>query len=176
MHHLPDMGSAPADRGRIFSAFCRRRVGSGQSGEAATAAAHQSGQQGSAAAGRLAIGPALHMGVLRDGLILTVRDAIPKAHALATAEFATLRLRLLKLGTRFIETASRVWLAFAAACPEARLMRHIAGAINGASTRIDRSTRWGFRSASTGNARARSAAAPTDDKRRRGGYSSHSSG
>jgi hypothetical protein len=38
----------------------------------------------------------------------TVRDAIPKAHALATAEFATLRLRLLKLGTRVIETASRV--------------------------------------------------------------------
>ena len=27
-------------------------------------------------------------------LILTLRDAIPKAHALATAEFATLRLRL----------------------------------------------------------------------------------
>jgi len=44
-------------------------------------------------------------------LILTVRDAIPKAHALATAEFATLRLRLLKLGTRVIETASRVRLA-----------------------------------------------------------------
>ncbi len=40
-------------------------------------------------------------------LILTVRDAIPKAHLLATAEFATIRLRLLKLGTRVIETASR---------------------------------------------------------------------
>src|SRR5262249_48089370 len=59
-------------------------------------------------------------------LILTVRDAIPKSHALATAEFATLRLRLLKLGTRVIETASRVRLAFAAACPEARLILHIA--------------------------------------------------
>jgi hypothetical protein len=62
-------------------------------------------------------------------LILTVRDAIPKAHALATAEFATLRLRLLKLGTRVIETASRVRLAFAAACPEARLIRHIAAGL-----------------------------------------------
>jgi len=62
-------------------------------------------------------------------LILTVRDAIPKAHALATAEFSTLRLRLLKLGTRVIETASRVRLAFAAACPEARLIRHIAAGL-----------------------------------------------
>ena len=61
-------------------------------------------------------------------LILTLRDAIPKAHALATAEFATLRLRLLKLGARVIETASRVRLAFAAACPEAPLVRHLATA------------------------------------------------
>ena len=40
-------------------------------------------------------------------LILTVRDAIPKTHALASAEFATLRLRLLKIGARVIETAAR---------------------------------------------------------------------
>ncbi len=62
-------------------------------------------------------------------LILTVRDAIPKAHALATAEFATLRLRLLKLGTRVIETAYRVRLAFAAACSDAPLIRHIAAGL-----------------------------------------------
>jgi hypothetical protein len=62
-------------------------------------------------------------------LILTIRDAIPKPHALATAEFATLRLRLLKLGTRVIETASRVRLAFAAACPEAQLFRHLAAGL-----------------------------------------------
>jgi hypothetical protein len=37
----------------------------------------------------------------------TVRDAIPKAHALATAEFATLRLRLLKLGEIAIALADR---------------------------------------------------------------------
>lgn len=59
-------------------------------------------------------------------LMLTVRDRIPKGHALATAEFATLRLRLLKLGARIIETVSRVRLAFAAACPEADLFRRIA--------------------------------------------------
>jgi hypothetical protein len=58
-------------------------------------------------------------------LILTARDAVPKTHALATAEFATLRLRLLKLGTRIIETAARVRLAFAAACPDAALFRQL---------------------------------------------------
>jgi hypothetical protein len=62
-------------------------------------------------------------------LMLTVRDAIPKAHVLATAEFAPIRLRLLKLGGRVIEMASRVRLAFAAACSEATLIRHIAAAL-----------------------------------------------
>ena len=62
-------------------------------------------------------------------LMLTVRDAIPKGHALATAEFNTLRQRLLKLGARVIEMASRVRLAFAAACPDATLIRHIAAAL-----------------------------------------------
>ncbi len=62
-------------------------------------------------------------------LMLTVRDAIPKGHALATAEFNTIRLRLLKLGARVIEMASRVRLAFAAACPDATLIRHIAAAL-----------------------------------------------
>ena len=39
--------------------------------------------------------------------LLTVRDVIPKARALARAEFTTTRLRLLKLGARMIETTSR---------------------------------------------------------------------
>jgi hypothetical protein len=59
-------------------------------------------------------------------LMLTLREAVPKTHRLAHAEFATLRLRLLKLGTRVIETLSRIRLAFAAACPEAALVRRIA--------------------------------------------------
>ena len=62
-------------------------------------------------------------------LILAVRDAIPATHALATAEFATIRLRLLKLGVRVIETAARIRLAFAAACPQAALFRHLATAL-----------------------------------------------
>jgi hypothetical protein len=52
-------------------------------------------------------------------LMLTVRDAIPKVQELATAEFATLRLRLLKIAARVIETTSRIRLAFAAVGPEA---------------------------------------------------------
>jgi hypothetical protein len=63
-------------------------------------------------------------------LMLTLRDAIPKAHALAKAEFATIRLRLIKLGARVIETTSRIRLAFAAACPEAALIRHLATTIS----------------------------------------------
>jgi hypothetical protein len=59
-------------------------------------------------------------------LMLTLRDAVPPTHRLGKAEFATLRLRLLKLGARVIETASRIRLAFAAACPEASLFRLIA--------------------------------------------------
>src|ERR1700751_3588752 len=62
-------------------------------------------------------------------LLLTLREAIPKAHALATAEFNTIRMRLLKLGARVVEKASRVRLAFAAACPDAILIRHIAAAL-----------------------------------------------
>lgn len=65
-------------------------------------------------------------------LLLRVRDAIPKAHALASAEFATIRLRLVKLGARVMETASRVRLAFAAACPDASLIRQLATTISAA--------------------------------------------
>jgi hypothetical protein len=57
----------------------------------------------------------------------------PRRHssdtALAKAEFNTIRIRLLKLGARVIEMASRVRLALAAACPEASLIRHIAAAL-----------------------------------------------
>ena len=62
-------------------------------------------------------------------LMLTVRDAVPKIHALARCEFATLRLRLLKIGARVRETAHRVRIAFAAACPDATLFRDIATAL-----------------------------------------------
>ena len=56
-------------------------------------------------------------------LMLTLRDAIPRAAPLARAEFATLRLRLLKIGARVIEKATRVPIYFASACPDAALFR-----------------------------------------------------
>ncbi len=60
-------------------------------------------------------------------LMLALRDAIPAASPLAKAEFATLRLRLLKLGARVVEKASRIRIHFASACPEAALIRLLAG-------------------------------------------------
>jgi hypothetical protein len=62
-------------------------------------------------------------------LMLTVRDAIPKQRDLAKAEFATLRLRLLKIAARVIETARTVRLAFAACHPEADLFASLPGAL-----------------------------------------------
>ena len=59
-------------------------------------------------------------------LMLAVRDNIPKSQPLAQAEFATSRVRLLKIATRVIETAEQVRIAFAAACPDADLSRSIA--------------------------------------------------
>ena len=59
-------------------------------------------------------------------LMLKLRDAIPRPQPLANAEFATLRARLLKIAARITETASRVRIAFAAACPEAALFASLA--------------------------------------------------
>jgi hypothetical protein len=54
-------------------------------------------------------------------LLLGVRDATASPHPLDTAEFTTLRLRLIKIGACITETATRVRIAFVAACPEADL-------------------------------------------------------
>jgi hypothetical protein len=62
-------------------------------------------------------------------LMLSLREAIPAARDLARAEFATLRLRLLKIAVRVQEGASRIRLAFASCCPEADLFRRLAGAL-----------------------------------------------
>ncbi len=62
-------------------------------------------------------------------LLLVVRAAIPSVRDLARAEFATIRLRLMKIAVRVQETASRVRLAYAANCPEAALVRGLVGAL-----------------------------------------------
>lgn len=59
-------------------------------------------------------------------LMLALRDTIPRPQPLATAEFTTLRLRLIKIAARITEAASRVRVAFATACPQATLFRGIA--------------------------------------------------
>ena len=56
-------------------------------------------------------------------LMLEIRNVIPRPQPLASGEFATIRLRLLKIAVRIRETASRVRLAFAANCAEAALFR-----------------------------------------------------
>lgn len=49
--------------------------------------------------------------------LITLREAVPKTNHLSNAEFATLRLKLLKLGARVIENVSRIRLAFAPPVP-----------------------------------------------------------
>jgi hypothetical protein len=60
-------------------------------------------------------------------LMLALRDAAPKRPPLATAEFATLRLRLLKIAARVVEGAARIRVFLPTACPERGLFRALAG-------------------------------------------------
>ena len=62
-------------------------------------------------------------------LMLMVRNAIPTPQPLASGEFSTIRLRLLKIAVRVKETTSRVRLAFAANCPDAELFRGLLGTL-----------------------------------------------
>lgn len=62
-------------------------------------------------------------------LMRTVHDAIPATEALASGEFSTIRNRLLKVAVRVRETGTRIKLAFAANCPDAKLFRTLIGAL-----------------------------------------------
>ncbi len=59
-------------------------------------------------------------------LMLDVRDCVPSWHPLRQSEFASIRLRLLKIAGRFVETASRIRVALASCCPEAELFSLVA--------------------------------------------------
>ena len=59
-------------------------------------------------------------------LLLDLRDCVPSWHPLRQSEFASIRLRLLKLAGRFSETASRIRVALASCCPEAELFSLVA--------------------------------------------------
>ena len=60
-------------------------------------------------------------------LMLALRDAVPRTMPLAWSEFATLRKSLLKIGARVVEKAARIRIHFASACPDAALIRMLAG-------------------------------------------------
>ncbi|MDR3388993.1 MAG: IS1380 family transposase [Rudaea sp.] len=55
-----------------------------------------------------------------------VRAAIPKTDPLATAEFATIRERLIKIGARVIEHIARIRVQLPTSCPERALFRAVA--------------------------------------------------
>jgi hypothetical protein len=63
-------------------------------------------------------------------LMRTIRDAIPRPQPLASGEFSTIWLRLLKVAVRIKETVSRVRLAFASNCPDAALSRGLVGRLS----------------------------------------------
>jgi hypothetical protein len=58
-------------------------------------------------------------------LLWTVQQAIPQKAPLKRAEFATLQIHLVKIGARIIETASRIRIAIASACPDKTLIAHL---------------------------------------------------
>ena len=60
-------------------------------------------------------------------------QALPQTAALRTAELATLRLRLIKVAARIVETAILIRIALASACPEAALFRHVVLSLRAAS-------------------------------------------
>jgi Transposase DDE domain group 1 len=61
-------------------------------------------------------------------LLHGLRAAAPKRSFWRTAQFDTLRLRLLKLGARVIETATRIKVVLPAACPHKAIFARLAGA------------------------------------------------
>lgn len=58
-------------------------------------------------------------------LMHTLRAAIPSGHALAKAEFNTLRPRLLKIAARIVEHGSRIRVRLPSSCPDAFLFRQV---------------------------------------------------
>src|SRR5436190_7929867 len=60
-------------------------------------------------------------------LMLTMRNAVPKRSLLSTAEFATIRLRLIKIAARVVEGAARIRVYLPTACPDRDVFRALAG-------------------------------------------------
>ena len=56
-----------------------------------------------------------------------MRAAAPKRSSWKTAEFATLRLRLIKIAARVVEGTARIRVWLPTACPDAEIFRLLAG-------------------------------------------------
>jgi len=67
-------------------------------------------------------------------LLWCIQQAIAQGTRLAAAEFATLRLRLIKVAARVIESASRLRIAFASTCPDGTVFKDIATSLRTAPT------------------------------------------
>jgi len=61
-------------------------------------------------------------------LLHTLRAAAPRRSFWRSAQFDTLRLRLIKLAARIIEKATRIRVALASACPDKLIFAHLARA------------------------------------------------
>jgi len=60
-------------------------------------------------------------------LMLEMRKAIPKHSLLSSAEFTTIRLRLIKIAARVVESVARIRVYLPTACPDRDIFRAIAG-------------------------------------------------
>jgi len=60
-------------------------------------------------------------------LMLSLRKAVPKRSPLFRAEFATLRIHLIKVAARVVEGAARIRISLPSACPHAEIFRLLAG-------------------------------------------------
>lgn len=60
-------------------------------------------------------------------LMLAIRKAVPERDRLFRAEFATLRLRLIKIAARVVEAKARIRVSLPSACPDVALFRHFVG-------------------------------------------------
>jgi hypothetical protein len=60
-------------------------------------------------------------------LMLTMRGAVPARAQLSYAEFATMRLRLIKIAARVVEGAARIRVYLPTACPDRAVFRALAG-------------------------------------------------
>jgi len=60
-------------------------------------------------------------------LLLAMRNAVPKRSLLSTAEFTTIRLRLIKIAARVVEGSARIRVYLPTACPDRDVFRALAG-------------------------------------------------